>query len=74
MVSEDSLNKIIVARFADGSLAGVGRCVTYVDAPTISLLKPDGTSMHWRADMCSVVDLPADVSMALLPNSETKEP
>lgn len=49
------LGKLVVARTAQGGLAGVGSCFSYCEAPTVALRTPDGKTFHWRADLCEVI-------------------
>lgn len=55
------LNKLLIARTAQGSLQFVGRCVSFCDAPTVTAITADGDTVSWRADLCEIVALPDDV-------------
>lgn len=62
------LGNLLVARTSDGKgLAGVGVCVTYCDAPTVTIRQPDGSFVHWRADMCQVIPLEREVMDRICP-------
>ena len=50
------IGKLVVARTAQGDLVAVGRCVSFVDAPTVGINTNDGHQIHWRADMVRVID------------------
>lgn len=67
LVGDQVVNKILQARTAQGALVAVGRCVSYCDAPTVTIVSADGTRTHWRADMCQWIDIPEDVANALVP-------
>lgn len=57
MSSDKYLNKLVIARTMQGDIQFVGRCVSYCDAPTISVNTPNGGQSHWRADLCEVVEI-----------------
>lgn len=67
LVGDQIVNKILQARTAQGGLVAVGRCISYCDAPTVTIVAADGTRTYWRADMCQPIDIPEDVANALVP-------
>ncbi len=66
MDSQTYLSKLVVARTAHGDLVGVGLCVAYCDAPTLTLNTLDGSQIHTRADLCKVVPLSDDEAAFLV--------
>lgn len=67
------LGRLVVARFADGTFSGVGRCIAYCDAPTVAILTAEGKTIHWRADMCEIIG-PEDVALSLVPYDASEIP
>ena len=65
MIGPESVQRLLIARTAPGELVGVGLCVGYCDAPTVTLETADGKRIHWRADLCELIDVPEDVIVAL---------
>lgn len=65
--SDKYLNKLIVAKTAQGCFKFAGRCVSYCEAPTLSVRLPDGTTARWRADLCEVIEIDERVFDMLLP-------
>lgn len=62
------LERIVEARTAtDKHLVAVGRVVGYCDAPTVTIERADGTRVHWRADLCEVLDITYDTAEVLFP-------
>lgn len=51
------LGKLLVLRTGPGERHAIGQCVSYCDAPTVTIRQLDGTEIHWRADLCEVRDL-----------------
>jgi hypothetical protein len=56
-VNENSLGKTVTARTAaiPSALVCTGKVISYCEAPTITIEMPDGTRVHWRADLCEEV-------------------
>ncbi len=53
----EMIGRIITAQFSEiGSperrIAGVGKVISYTDAPTFEIEHPDGSRFSWRADLC----------------------
>ena len=70
MVSKEAnrfLGKIVVARTAQGERHIVGIVVSYCDAPTVNIRRPNGTQANWRADLCEVLPIDDDVAAELVP-------
>ncbi len=55
--SEKFLGKIVVGRTALGEVQFVGQCVSFTDAPTVTVNLPDGSQAHWHAELCEVIEL-----------------
>ena len=54
-VNENTLGKLIIARTAQGAIMAVGQQVSWTDGPTVSIRKPNGERIFWRADLCEVI-------------------
>lgn len=58
-MTTEPLGKILIAKTSQGDIVGVGRCIAYCDAPTVTLTDRKGERIHWRLDLCEViVDVP----------------
>ena len=57
---DDFIGKMVVARTGTGQVQAIGICRAACDAPTLQITELDGRIVHWRADMCKVVDLADD--------------
>jgi hypothetical protein len=68
------LNKLVIAKTAQGQIQFVGRCVSYTAQPTISVRLPDGTQANWIAAMCTVVDIDEKALDLMLLPSHSIEP
>lgn len=65
--NEKALGRLVSARASDGHLVGVGRMIAYCDAPTVQIQTASGGKIYWRADMCEVLEVPADAVDQLAP-------
>ncbi len=55
--SEKFMAKLVVARFTDGKMNMIGRCLAYCGDPQVLIRDQNGEKVWWRADMCAVVEM-----------------
>ena len=60
---------MLVLHTTDGSLVAAGRCVSYCEAPTITILCADGTQRHWRADLTDILPMSPQQVALIIPNA-----
>ncbi len=64
------LGKALVLRTAQCDFVGVGKCISYCDAPTVTIVTSNGKRITWRADMSAILTEDQEVIDNLFPASE----
>lgn len=59
--TEKHIGKRVVAKTVQGHESGDGKIIGYCDAPTVTIERADGSTFNWRADLCEVEDLEAEL-------------
>ena len=60
------LDRLVIARTGLGALHAVGRVIAYCDGPTVTIEQSDGSRVHWRADLCEIVEMEPDAVQILM--------